>query len=136
MSNISVKIKRFEWTLKQTLGELMIKKQGIVVYACKTLELAWNGNEKQKSCIPPGRYDVKKRYSTKYKDHFHVLDVPNRSYILIHQGNYYADTLGCILVGKEHSDIDGDGERDVTSSRNTMNELNNILPDSFKLKIV
>ena len=81
------------------------------------------------------RFFCKKRYSTKYKNHFHVLDVPNRSYILIHHGNYHKHTLGCILVGKTLTDINGDGYRDVTSSVATMNALNKVLPETFKLTI-
>ena len=130
-----LELRRFDYGDKQTLGNLYVLKQETIIYSCKTLELAWKGNDKQVSCIPVGLYSVKKRYSTKYKDHFHILEVPNRSYILIHQGNYYSDTLGCILVGKTHTDINGDGERDVTSSRNTLNELNDILPNSFKINI-
>jgi hypothetical protein len=105
------------------------------IFNCYTLELPWNDNKKQISCIPKGEYNVEKRQSTKYKNHFHVLDVPNRSYILIHQGNYNWHTKGCILVGKTLTDINGDGLRDVTSSVATMNKLNDILPNYFKLQI-
>ena len=105
------------------------------IFNCYTLELPWNDNKKSISCIPKGEYNVEKRQSTKYKNHFHVLDVPNRSYILIHQGNYNWHTKGCILVGKTLTDINGDGLRDVTSSVSTMNKLNEILPNYFKLQI-
>jgi len=105
------------------------------IFNCYTLELPWNDNKKQISCIPKGEYNVEKRQSTKYKNHFHVLDVPNRSYILIHQGNYNWHTKGCILVGKTLTDINGDGLRDVTGSVATMNKLNDILPNYFKLQI-
>ena len=105
------------------------------IFNCYTLELPWNDNKKRISCIPKGEYNVEKRQSTKYKNHFHVLDVPNRSYILIHQGNYNWHTKGCILVGKTLTDINGDGLRDVTSSVSTMNKLNEILPNYFKLQI-
>lgn len=30
----------------------------------------------------------------------HVVDVPDRTDILIHPGNFPSDTLGCILVGQ------------------------------------
>ena len=105
------------------------------IFNCYTLELPWNDNKKQISCIPKGEYNVEKRQSTKYKNHFHVLDVPNRSYILIHQGNYNWHTKGCILVGKTLTDINNDGLRDVTGSVATMNKLNDILPNYFKLQI-
>jgi hypothetical protein len=121
---------------KQTESLLTIlNEKEETIFNCYTLELPWNDNKKQISCIPKGEYNVEKRQSTKYKNHFHVLDVPNRSYILIHQGNYNWHTKGCILVGKTLTDINNDGLRDVTGSVATMNKLNDILPNYFKLQI-
>jgi len=121
---------------KQTESLLTIlNEKEETIFNCYTLELPWNDNKKQISCIPKGEYNVEKRQSTKYKNHFHVLDVPNRSYILIHRGNYNWHTKGCILVGKTLTDINNDGLRDVTSSVGTMNKLNDILPNYFKLQI-
>jgi len=138
-----IEIKRITEGDKQTEGVLTVyqncgegQEGEEKVFQCYTLELPWKNNEKRVSCIPKNTYNVEKRYSTKYKNHFHVLDVPNRSYILIHNGNYNYHTLGCILVGKTLTDINGDGLRDVTSSKSTMNYLNKILPPYFKLTIV
>jgi hypothetical protein len=116
---------------KQTLGKLY---NGTELLA-HTLELAWKDNAKQVSCIPASCYKVVKRNSPKYGDHFHILDVPNRSFILIHHGNYNRDILGCILVGNAHIDIDGDGYKDVTASKAKMTELNAYLPNEFELEI-
>ena len=129
------KLKRTSFEKKQTLGELEIFFKGKSMFKCKTLELADLNNEKRKSCIPAGTYDVAKRNSAKYGDHFQVLNVPDRDYILIHHGNYHTDILGCILVGKTHQDINGDDCKDVTSSKVTMKELNKQLPKSFTLEI-
>ena len=64
---------------------------------CNTIELPWNQNKKQVSCIPEGKYLIKKRYSAKYKWHLEVLDVKNRSYILFHPANDAMRELkGCI----------------------------------------
>lgn len=64
---------------------------------CRTIELPWNGNKTGVSCIPPGRYKLAKRWSPKYKWHVHVLDVPNRFWILIHPANDAKKELrGCI----------------------------------------
>ena len=117
---------------EQTLGYLF---KGLDKIAC-TLELEWKDNQQQVSCIPTGCYKVVRRWSEKYKHHWHILDVPNRSYILIHSGNYHTQILGCVLVGNNHTDINGDGYRDVTSSKNTMKKLLNILPNKFDLDIV
>lgn len=123
-------LKRFESHEKQVLGQLQV---GGIIF--RTLELGWHDNEKRISCIPKGTYDVVKRVSPKYGEHFHVLNVPNRDMILIHHGNFHTDILGCILVGLKHVDINGDGLRDVTNSKVAMAQLNKLLPDSFKLTI-
>jgi hypothetical protein len=126
-----VKLKRIFSNNFQTLGHLTLPSGKIY----QTLELPDRGNQKKISCIPKGSYDVVKRKSAKYGDHFHVLNVPNRDFILIHHGNYYTDILGCILVGKGLADINGDGNLDVTSSKQAMKELNAALPSAFKLEI-
>lgn len=137
MFDFDVLIERKVYEDKQTLGELTVYKDRVKpIYDCRTLELEEDKNAKRDDCIPKGTYKVVKRKSAKYGNHFHVLDVPNRSFILIHHGNYNKDILGCILVGKSHADINKDGYKDVTSSKATMKELNNLLPDEFILKIV
>lgn len=129
-------LKRFDYDDKQTLGDLIVfNERNGIEFTCKTLELAWKDNERRVSCIPEAEYTVVKRNSPKYGDHFHILDVPNRDFILVHHGNFHSDILGCVLVGNNHIDIDGDGYKDVTSSKKTMKKLNEILPEDFTLRI-
>jgi len=125
-------LKRMLGDDKQTLG-IMYKDCKVIAY---TLELAWLENKFRISCIPVGIYTVITRTSAKYGKHFHILNVPNRDYILIHHGNYYSDILGCILVGNSHTDINQDGYKDVTSSFNKMKELVKLFPNGFELEIV
>jgi hypothetical protein len=130
-------LKREKSTETQTLGEFSFFEDGIkLIFSCKTLELEVDSNQKRDDAIPRGIYQVEKRWSEKYKWHFHILDVPNRSYILIHNANYSRQLLGCVAVGASHTDIDGDGLTDVTSSRTTLKRMNKILPDKFTLKII
>ena len=64
---------------------------------CYTIELPWAANEKRVSCIPEGKYFIKKRYSNKFQWHLEVLDVKNRSLILFHPANNALRELnGCI----------------------------------------
>lgn len=127
-----IKIKRLSDDGVQTLG-IMTLPNGKVYH---TLELSWKNNEKKISCIPKGKYKVRKRTSAKYGEHFHVLNVPNRDFILVHWGNYHTDILGCILPGKGLADINKDGRLDVTSSRQAMKEMLAALPNEFDLEII
>lgn len=64
---------------------------------CLTIELPWKNNEKRVSCIPEGKYILRKRYSTKFKWHIEVIGVKNRSLILFHPANNALKELnGCI----------------------------------------
>lgn len=131
-----VRLKRIFKSDQQILGIMTLyDKHNFPFYEIRTLELPNKQNQKRISCIPCGEYEVIKRYSEKYKNHFHILNVPNRDYILIHNANFFWQLKGCIAVGLSHTDIDGDGLRDVTSSKSTLKKLNKHLPDSFKLII-
>ncbi|MEO6668534.1 MAG: DUF5675 family protein [Ferruginibacter sp.] len=64
---------------------------------CYTIELPWQHNAPQQSCIPEGRYRLMIRYSQKHKTHFILDDVKDRGLILIHPANDALKELrGCI----------------------------------------
>ena len=128
---------RRSYELKQTLGHFVMFNGTDPIWSCCTLELPWLNNDRDVSCIPgDATYPVEKRTSDRYGEHFHVTAVPKRQLILIHQGNYNFQTRGCILVGKTHTDINGDGVRDVTSSRDTMRNLLSVAPAGWPLVVV
>lgn len=70
-------------------------------YLCQTLELPYRDNQSFISSIPPGTYplSLKKHKGAKLNHRIQLLNVPHRSNILIHTGNSYLDTDGCILTG-------------------------------------
>jgi hypothetical protein len=119
----------------QTLGHLLIYEGITKVFDCMTLELADKDNQRSVSRIPAGTYWVEKHNSPKFGKSFWVKDVPGRSEILIHVGNFYRDTRGCVLAGDGFEDIDKDGLTDVTNSKKTINKLYEVLPDRFQLKV-
>ena len=64
---------------------------------CNTIELPWKNNERRVSCIPEGKYFIKKRYSQKFQWHLEIENVQNRSLILFHPANNALQELnGCI----------------------------------------
>lgn len=92
--------------------------EGLLVsedFHCRTLELPWRNNNRRVSCIPQGEYRVEIRYSNKYGRIYWVRRVPNRTYILLHSGNFGGDksknykthTMGCILLGKRSGFLGG-----------------------------
>ncbi len=64
-----------------------------------TLEQPWKDNQQNISCIPPGRYTCQSIRSPKFGATYEVMNVPGRTHILFHRGNYVEDTQGCILIG-------------------------------------
>jgi len=82
-----------EYFPKGTNGELLLNGDKV----CSTIELPWKNNEHQVSCIPEGRYELKKRYTPRFGKHLILLNVPNRSYILLHAANdALKEIKGCI----------------------------------------
>lgn len=113
----------------QTLGKLELYNNKEKLFECKTLELPWKDNQRRISCIPEGHYEAQKHISPNFGKSVWIKGVPNRTEILIHKGNFYTDILGCVLLGVEHVDINNDGHKDVTNSKNTVNALYSLLPD-------
>ena len=111
-----------------TLGKLFYKG-----FSCYTLELPWRNNKRSISCIPPESYNVKSRISPKYGGIYWVSDVPNRSFILIHAGNWAGDSKkgykthvnGCILLGQKRGLLAG--QLAVLNSRITVRKFQNKL---------
>lgn len=72
-----------------------------------TLELPWRMNKRMVSCIPRGIYQCVWHKSPSKGWCYKVFDVPGRSAILIHPGNwagdihkgYHTDLKGCIALG-------------------------------------
>ncbi|MEQ6118764.1 DUF5675 family protein [Reichenbachiella sp. MALMAid0571] len=119
-----------ELTLKRTFhpkgtnGKLMNGEQLV----CNTIELPWLNNRRNVSCIPNGRYQISKRFTTERGWHLHVEEVPNRSWILIHPANNALKELkGCIAPV---SKLTGHGLG--SSSRKANEKLEGLLYPAFR----
>jgi hypothetical protein len=81
-----------------TNGKLFLDGQLI----CSTIELPWRANMRQVSCIPEGKYEIRKRYTARFGYHLMVKDVTGRSNILIHAfNNALEESKGCIAPVSE-----------------------------------
>ena len=113
-----------------TLGRLSVGG-----FQCFTLELPWLENQRSISCIPRGAYKAFKRQSAKNGLVVEFRNVPDRSNIQIHSGNYTRQIEGCILVGSSIAFLDGDSIPDVANSKETLAKLLALLPDEFEVTI-
>jgi len=88
------------------------------------LERPWLNNQRNISCIPPGTYRVKylrRSASGRYRNCYHVLNVPGRTGILIHQGNIADHSHGCLLIGKRRGWLNR--KRAVLASRSALKDF-------------
>lgn len=101
---------------------------------CVTCEDPWNNNKIGESCIPVGTYSCVPHSGEHFQNVWELLDVPDRSAILIHGGNTIKDTRGCILVGGGFGKL---GTMPcITNSQLILSQLRNLLPGEFELTII
>lgn len=130
LENVLLEIKEYVVTLtrdtdngKQTTGTLTADG-----FKCSTLERPWLDNKKNVSCIPKGKYHVVFSFSPKFmKGTYEILNVPNRSGVRFHSGNFVFDVEGCILLGNGYKDINGDGQLDIVNSRVAIKQFEDLL---------
>lgn len=125
MKESIIEIERF-WDFKfQIIGKLKVRAlDSTVDFHCKTLELPWRRNKSNISCIPYGEYRYTKYKSPSKGQVLLLHNVPYRSYIEIHAGNFYTETEGCILVGDDVlADINKDKLFDLGNSKETLKKL-------------
>ncbi len=131
-----IHLHRTEHLPDRTLGELRVYDSGGVLQMDGwALEPPWRDNRIGESCIPPWLYDVRRRWSRRYRDHLIVLGTAPRSFILLHAGNYPRDTRGCILPGLGRADIDGDEWDEVTSSRKALHGVLGVAGEQSRLLV-
>lgn len=124
-----------EYNNFQTPGRGFVMEGTTRKFTFYALELPDLGNQKNVSCIPEGKYAAFKFIHPVKGKTFILKDVPDRTEIMWHSGNYAAgdhkDTEGCTLVGSYFEDLNEDGFIDVCDSRATMAKLFDLMPDSF-----
>jgi len=96
---VNLVLEREIFTDQSIIGRLYLNEE----YVCDTLENPYINNERNISCIPEGKYNVRLRTprESATRDYLHLIvqEVPDRSFILFHRGNKPEHTQGCILVG-------------------------------------
>ena len=114
--------------------------------ALHVMEPPDRNNRPNRSCIPPGLYEVRPHVSPRYGRVLTVAGVPDRTHILVHAGNvggdvelaYHTHTLGCLLPGLRRGrlEVKGRMQRAVLSSRTAVRHLMTWAADApFTLEI-
>jgi hypothetical protein len=91
-----LEIIRLEEGTYGTFGILKVQKR-VTMF---TLEPNDQENRTNASSIPAQQYICKARTSPRFGDTFEIENVPGRSNIIFHWGNWEKDTDGCILLGR------------------------------------
>lgn len=104
-------------------------------FKCFTLELPWRDNETNVSSIPVGEYNFSFRSSSRNGWVLELQNVPDRTNIQIHSGNFIRNTKGCILVGDSIKHFHRKKTPNVTNSQKTMTRLIAAAGDSGTIKI-
>lgn len=100
----TLKLKRLKSDSMGTLGILTCDGNEI----CQTLELPWRNNISNGSCIESGVYFCQRKISPKFGEVFEVLNVRHREDILLHIGNFLKNSTGCVLLGLQSGEANGE----------------------------
>lgn len=139
--------------MKLRLYRLLSDDQGTIgalfsgsTFICYIGELPWRNNRSNLSRIPAGSYQVdhlERSGSGRYHDVYHVRNVPGRSGVLIHSGNWEGDstlglrthTHGCLLPGSRLGQLSG--QRAVLASKGALQKIHHaVTRQNFTLEII
>ncbi len=80
-------------------------------FKCKSLERPRAGLIPEHPCIPAGEYDVD--WTDVHPHHnpcYEIMNVPERTAILVHAANIYEQLLGCIAPGSQVEEMEVEWE--------------------------
>lgn len=123
-----IKLERLAYLPNCTIGRLLYGAHSLA-----TIEKQWSDNKPFISCIPQGIYTCKPYSSAKYSNTYEITNVPDRTSILFHAGNWARDVQGCIALGTELNP----NEYKINNSRVAMKKFLEHLDgiDEFEIEI-
>ena len=90
-----IELSRFGQFKDRTIGRFLYED-----HEFWTVERPWLDNKAFESCIPDGYYKLRRHNSPKFGNRtWEIADVPGRTFILIHAGNYSHNVVGCLALG-------------------------------------
>ena len=135
---MTIEINRFFSDKNQTSGVCVVFDDSKhPLFSAVSLERGWQDNKPNISCIPKGSYKVVLEYSPRFKkDLWEIKGVPNRSECKFHSSNFWYQLNGCVSLGSRFTDINDDGYKDVTHSKNTMASFHQSLKGFKEVKLI
>lgn len=139
----SARLFRLHTTDAGTFGTLETDR-GLKLF---TGELPWRNNARARSSIPQGKYRCKWSNSPRFGECYKLENVPGRSEILIHAGNFCGDVTkgfasdveGCVLLGMSVGELlraDGKLQLGVRESKKALRALESALRhEPFELNV-
>jgi len=107
-----------------------------LIFECKSIELEWNNNKQNESCVPAGFYNLEVEYSNRFnRELWELKGVPGRSEAKIHVANFYTQIQGCIGVGDMHINLNDDNIPDVRNSTETLERFHKVMSPHQKSTI-
>lgn len=100
------------------------------------IELPYLDNRRSVSCIPVGIYSFRKIVRPDNSQAIEIMNVPNRTHILAHSGNFMRDTKGCILPNISYSHIMDTKTPYGITSRPQVKQLLRALPSQGIVHII
>ena len=136
--NKTIIVNRDEVSPVQAMGVCYVADENCdLIFKAESIERGWLDNKKRISCIPAGNYIAKLEWSDRFKKMlWEIYGVPNRSECKFHSANHSWQLEGCIALGQNRKDIDGDGLKDVTSSRVTMKKFHKALEGETQVDVI
>ena len=137
-----------------TTGIVIDPESGEVII--RTLEPPKRDNAKdnpktpanEAGCIPEGIYTCRRRdpklfKKARFKDNWEILDVPNKTGVVFHSGNYWFESKSCVLAAttvqdmnpKEDPKFDPNKRLYASQSGDALKKFTKVMPTEFSLKI-
>lgn len=131
----TILINRIKEGYKETLGQGTLLLNGMPRYDFVTLEKPNLHNTFNVSSIPAGTYKATKYIRPNKKKAIQLHGTDPRTWILIHSGNYFDDSEGCILPGKRFGDMNADGIYDVQESGDVTDMIYDLIPNEAEITV-
>jgi hypothetical protein len=108
----------------ETLGTLQVGQ----VFQCRTLERSYKNNLPNISSILIGTYTCSWKWMWReLRYRYQVMNVPNRTGVFLHQGNYFFESAGCIILGSQPQDINGDSQLDLINTKTILDYFEQLM---------